>query len=64
MTLVQAGLELLKDEWPLCLRLIGLRMTKLKDLQAPEPSSGIKRVSILKYVYVLEALTNSLFSSL
>jgi DNA polymerase kappa len=31
-------------EWPLKLRLIGLRVTKLRDLRAPEASSGIKRV--------------------
>lgn len=31
--LYEAGKELLQPEWPLCLRLIGLRVTKLKDLQ-------------------------------
>jgi DNA polymerase kappa len=31
--LYEAGKELLHPEWPLCLRLIGLRVTKLKDLQ-------------------------------
>ena len=42
----QAGRELLAPEWPLILRLIGLRVTKLKDLRAPEPSGGIKRVRV------------------
>jgi hypothetical protein len=43
---VQTGKELLQPEWPLKLRLIGLRVTKLRDLQVPaeEKSSGIKRV--------------------
>ncbi|KAL1680328.1 hypothetical protein EV122DRAFT_208059 [Schizophyllum commune] len=41
--LYAAGKELLAPEWPLILRLIGLRVTKLKDLRAPEPSGGIKR---------------------
>lgn len=37
------GKELLLLELPLTLRLIGLRVTKLKDLHAPEPAGGIKR---------------------
>ncbi|KAG1870356.1 hypothetical protein C8R48DRAFT_698165 [Suillus tomentosus] len=37
------GKELLLPELPLTLRLIGLRVTKLKDLHAPEPLGGIKR---------------------
>lgn len=37
------GKELLLPELPLTLRLIGLRVTKLKDLHAPEPAGGIKR---------------------
>ncbi|KAG2079291.1 IMS-domain-containing protein [Suillus decipiens] len=37
------GKELLLPELPLTLRLIGLRVTKLKDLYAPEPAGGIKR---------------------
>ncbi|KAG1731472.1 IMS-domain-containing protein [Suillus paluster] len=37
------GKELLLPELPLTLRLIGLRVTKLKDLNAPEPAGGIKR---------------------
>lgn len=37
------GKELLLLELPLTLRLIGLRITKLKDLHAPEPAGGIKR---------------------
>ncbi|KAI4521854.1 DNA/RNA polymerase [Schizophyllum commune Loenen D] len=41
--LYAAGKELLAPEWPLILRLIGLRVTKLKDLRAPEPSGSIKR---------------------
>ncbi|KAL1695593.1 hypothetical protein GGG16DRAFT_45361 [Schizophyllum commune] len=36
--LYAAGKELLAPEWPLILRLIGLRVTKLKDLRAPEPT--------------------------
>ncbi|KAG2359987.1 hypothetical protein BDR07DRAFT_175802 [Suillus spraguei] len=37
------GKELLLPELPLTLRLIGLRVTKLKDLHAPEPTGGIKQ---------------------
>ncbi|KAL5528151.1 hypothetical protein ACEPAF_7287 [Sanghuangporus sanghuang] len=40
--LFNTGKELLKPELPLCLRLIGLRVTKLKDLRAPA-DQGIKR---------------------
>ncbi|KIJ67784.1 hypothetical protein HYDPIDRAFT_107278 [Hydnomerulius pinastri MD-312] len=37
------GKELLLAELPLTIRLIGLRVTKLKDLHAAEPVGGIKR---------------------
>ncbi|KAG9316623.1 DNA/RNA polymerase [Chiua virens] len=37
------GKELLLPELPLTIRLIGLRVTKLKDLHAAEPTGGIKR---------------------
>ncbi|KAF9227351.1 DNA/RNA polymerase [Gyrodon lividus] len=37
------GKELLLPELPLTIRLIGLRVTKLKDLHAAEPLGGIKR---------------------
>ncbi|KAJ7703238.1 hypothetical protein B0H17DRAFT_96698 [Mycena rosella] len=37
------GQELLLPELPLTIRLIGLRVTKLKDLYGPDPSIGIKR---------------------
>ncbi|KZT29016.1 DNA/RNA polymerase [Neolentinus lepideus HHB14362 ss-1] len=40
--LFSTGKELLMHEWPVKLRLIGLRMTKLKDLRATE-DKGIKR---------------------
>jgi hypothetical protein len=40
----QTGKELLLPELPLTIRLIGLRVTKLKDLRASSPSGGIKRV--------------------
>jgi DNA polymerase kappa len=40
----QTGKELLLPELPLTLRLIGLRVTKLKDLRAASPTGGIKRV--------------------
>jgi hypothetical protein len=41
----QVGKELLLPELPLTIRLIGLRVTKLKDLRAPSPAAGgIKRV--------------------
>lgn len=40
--LFEAGKELLQPEWPLCLRLIGLRVTKLKDLQKKD--DGIQKV--------------------
>jgi len=36
------GKELLLPELPLTIRLIGLRVTKLKDLHAAEPTGGIK----------------------
>ncbi|KAG6375358.1 hypothetical protein JVT61DRAFT_2913 [Boletus reticuloceps] len=36
------GKELLLPELPLTIRLIGLRITKLKDLHAAEPAGGIK----------------------
>ncbi|KAG5650201.1 hypothetical protein H0H81_000326 [Sphagnurus paluster] len=42
--LYTAGKELILPEFPLSIRLIGLRVTKLKDLQAnSEPVNGIKR---------------------
>jgi DNA polymerase kappa len=40
--LYEAGKELLQPEWPLRLRLIGLRVTKLKDLRKKE--DGIIKV--------------------
>ena len=40
--LYDAGKELLQPEWPLRLRLIGLRVTKLKDLRKKE--DGIVKV--------------------
>ncbi|TDL25971.1 IMS-domain-containing protein [Rickenella mellea] len=40
--LYRTGFELIKDEFPLKLRLIGLRVTKLKDLRCPD-DQGIKR---------------------
>ncbi len=40
--LYEAGKELLQPEWPLCLRLIGLRVTKLNDLQKKD--GGILKV--------------------
>jgi len=41
--LYTTGKDLLLAEIPLTIRLIGLRVTKLKDLKAPAASSGIKR---------------------
>ncbi|KAG6920254.1 hypothetical protein DXG01_005023 [Tephrocybe rancida] len=42
--LFATGKELILPEFPLTIRLIGLRVTKLKDLRAPpEPANGIKR---------------------
>jgi len=40
----QIGQELLLAELPLTIRLIGLRVTKLKDLRTSDTSTGIKRV--------------------
>jgi DNA polymerase kappa len=40
--LYETGKELLQPEWPLCLRLIGLRVTKLKDCRKKD--SGILKV--------------------
>ncbi|KAJ7218103.1 IMS-domain-containing protein [Mycena pura] len=39
----QIGQELLLPELPLTIRLIGLRVTKLKDLRTSDTSTGIKR---------------------
>ena len=44
-TMFQVGKELILTEFPLKLRLIGLRVTKLKDLRAASSTNGIKRVS-------------------
>ncbi|GJJ06399.1 hypothetical protein Clacol_000590 [Clathrus columnatus] len=41
--LLTIGKSLLLTELPLCIRLIGLRVTKLKDLRAPE-NQGVKRL--------------------
>ncbi|KAG5647040.1 hypothetical protein DXG03_001410 [Asterophora parasitica] len=42
--LFATGKELIQSEFPLSIRLIGLRVTKLKDLRSPtEPANGIKR---------------------
>ncbi|ETW80514.1 hypothetical protein HETIRDRAFT_46153 [Heterobasidion irregulare TC 32-1] len=43
--LLAIGKELLHPELPLRIRLIGLRVTKLKDLRQPDSHKGIKRVS-------------------
>jgi hypothetical protein len=43
LTVCKIGKDLLLVETPLTLRLIGLRVTKLKDLRVAAPS-GIKRV--------------------
>lgn len=43
--LAQIGKELLMAEFPLRLRLIGLRVTKLKDLRTSN-NTGIKRVRL------------------
>jgi hypothetical protein len=41
---VQIGKELLQPELPLKVRLVGLRVTKLKDLRRAEsPSGGIRK---------------------
>ena len=42
----QTGKELLMSEFPVSLRLIGLRVTKLKDLKA-DHYVGIKRVGVI-----------------
>lgn len=42
--LFATGRDLLLPEMPLRIRLIGLRVTKLKDLKKQEPATGIKRV--------------------
>ena len=44
---LQTGKELVLPELPVTIRLIGLRVTRLKDLRAPSPSvGGIKRVRL------------------
>ncbi|TFK44337.1 hypothetical protein BDQ12DRAFT_694850 [Crucibulum laeve] len=49
------GKELLLSELPLKLRLIGLRVTKLRDLRAPSPSAGgIKRAKFSHGSHELE----------
>jgi len=42
--LFATGKELLLPELPLCIRLIGLRVTKLKDLRMKDNGHGIERV--------------------
>jgi DNA polymerase kappa len=42
--LFATGKELLQPEWPLRIRLIGLRVTKLKDLRKKDDKMGIERV--------------------
>jgi hypothetical protein len=51
----QTGKELLLPELPLKIRLIGLRVTKLKDLRASSSEiRGIKRVSSFRlYVCIM-----------
>ncbi|KAI0049981.1 DNA/RNA polymerase [Auriscalpium vulgare] len=41
--LFATGKDLLQPEWPLRLRLIGLRLTKLKDMRKKDDGQGIKR---------------------
>ncbi|KAI0066045.1 IMS-domain-containing protein [Artomyces pyxidatus] len=41
--LFATGKELLQPEWPLRIRLIGLRVTKLKDTRKKDDGQGIKR---------------------
>ena len=57
--IIQIGKELLKPELPLTLRLIGLRVTKLKDLRADAESKarGIKRVCVSSPTFPLVVLT-------
>jgi len=47
--LYEAGRELLQPEWPICIRLIGLRVTKLKDLRKKD--DGITKVRRLSHHY-------------
>jgi hypothetical protein len=55
----QTAKELLHSEWPLKVRLIGLRMTKLKDLKAAtEPAHGIKRVSRTFSAYLCPSINH------
>lgn len=59
----QVGKELLAPELPLTLRLIGLRVTKLKDLREdPDANAGsIKRVRAstdIETTYVLSFLSS------
>ena len=52
--LSKTGKELLVPEFPLKIRLIGLRLTKLKDLKdTGSSSSGIKRVRVEFFDWVL-----------
>ncbi len=60
--IAQIGKELLQPKLPLCLRLIGLRVTKLKDLRVPD-EKGIKRVrNPRKMVKYLRLCTSNSFS--
>lgn len=56
--LFATGRDLLLPELPLKLRLIGLRVTKLKDLKKKEPATGIKRVS---YFYLAQLIVSRRF---
>jgi hypothetical protein len=57
-TRMQTAKDLLKHEWPIKIRLIGLRVTKLKDLNAV-PTGGIKRVCGFKLSLFALPLINS-----
>ena len=50
--LYEAGKELLQPEWPLRLRLIGLRVTKLKDLRKKDGGilKACRSESLFRYV--------------
>ncbi|KAK0212904.1 DNA/RNA polymerase [Desarmillaria ectypa] len=60
--LLKIGKELLLPEFPLKLRLIGLRVTKLKDLHAAsDTTTGIKRVGLLVPLQIHTSLSYEQF---
>ena len=57
--LYEAGRELLQPEWPLCIRLIGLRVTKLRDLRKKDDGIAKVRRASRRHYSCMKTLTPS-----